>query len=191
MSEPQQPPVPPSAQPQNPAPPAPPAAVPLPANPQYPAAQAPFPAQQNQARQNQAQQYPAQQYPVQQYPAPGGQFHAPSQPPYAAAPTSGSNPLARVALIVALATLALGLLFSLLTPFLLRMLDFSSTSYGLISGLSGLIALVGSVTALILGIVAARRPGQRLLVGIALGIAGAQVASVLSSWISGLFYTFF
>lgn len=178
MSEPQQPLVPPSAQPQHPAPPAPPAAVPLPANPQYPAAQAPFPAQQYPAQQNQAQQYPAQQYP-------------PSQPPYAAAPTSGSNPLVRVALIVALATLALGLLFSLLTPLLLRMLDFSSTSYGLISGLSGLIALVGSVTALILGIVAARRPGQRLLVGIALGIAGAQVATVLSSWISRLFYNFF
>jgi hypothetical protein len=52
---------------------------------------------------------------------------------------------------------------------------------------NGLIFLV-ALAALLLGIVGARRPGSKLLPGIAIGITAAQLAGILVSWVSNLFY---
>lgn len=216
MSEPQQHPVVPSSaqspeQQRSPAPapappaPAPPAASPLPADPQLPADQQ-FPAAaaphgvaahpQTPPPYAGASQYPAGQppYPSGQQQYPTGQQHYPAAQPQYPGPgqtaTGPRNPLARVALIVALATFAVGLVISLFTPFAYRALDYSGAGLGVINALSGLVALGGSAAALILGIIAARRPGPRLLAGIAIGIAGTQIAGVVVGWFSSLFYTF-
>lgn len=190
MSEPQQPPVPSTS-------PAPPAASPLPANPQYPAGQPQYPT---------SPQYPiSPQYPTPpqyqagqpQYPAPPqhpypatAQHPYPSAPQYPAAATDRTrNPLARTALVVAIATLALGVALSLMTPLLYRAVEYSTTALGLVSGVTALITLGGSAAALILGIIASRRPGASLTAGIAIGIAGAQIAGILIGWLSSALYS--
>lgn len=191
MSEPQQPPVPPTHQPPQ-APPAPPAASPLQANPQYPAAgQHPFPAQYPAAATQQQHQHPQQQaapqYPTPQYPTP----QYPMAPQPAGGQAARGNGLGRVAFIVALLTLAVGLLISLLRPFMYYAADFSATGVGLLDGLGSVLTLAGAVAALILGLIAIRRPAPHLLAGIAIGIAASHIASILVGWISSLFYRFF
>lgn len=162
MSEPQQPPV-----------PTPPYAAPLSAQPQLPA----------------QPQHPA------GHPYPAG-HRIPGQPPFGAPPQHPAdartrNPLARTALIIAVATFAVGLLFSMLTPYLYGAFDYSTLGFGLIGTVSGLITLGGSAAALTFGIIAARRPGSTLVSGIAIGVAGAQAAGIVVGWFSSLLYNFF
>lgn len=179
MSEPQQPPVPPPAQPNPAFPPAPPAPH-LPATPQYPAApqqpsaQAP---QYSAAHYPDAQPYPANpQYPAQQYPAT-------SRP-------GGGNTLGRTAFLIAVLTAGLSLVVSLFTPFLyLSTSGFETTS--IVTGLFGVISLLGYVAALALGLIALKRPGSTLLVGIAIGIAGVSLLGLVVGFVSSTFYNLF
>lgn len=173
MSEPQQPPVPPYAQPgqsgQNP-----------PAAPQPPAPQ-PYGAPQGQLA-------------GQPYGAPQGQqpYGLPAAQGYTAAPAPGSaNGLGRVAFIVAVITLAVTLLMTLAMPFVYRAVDFAPAAFGLFNGAIGLVGLVGSVAALVLGLMAIRRPGSHLLAGIAIGIAGSSILGTIVGWISSTFYGLF
>lgn len=151
MSEPQQPDLPPYAQP----------------NHVYPGT--PQPAQ--------AQPYP----PAQPYAQPYG------QPPAAVRP---GNSLARVAFIVALIVLGIGLLLDLAGPIMLVASNFYNVGYQVLSLVGTAISLVGGGVALILGLIAARRPGSHALAGIAIGIGGAHVASALFGLLSTLIYSF-
>lgn len=175
MSEPQQPPVPPYAQPspQPQAAPQPPTAQPYP--PQQPPAPQQFP--------------PEQQYPAapQQLPGyPGG--YAPYAP---TRPTASGAALGRIALIVALVTFGLGLLGTFLYPLLYSTMSLSSGfGYALVNGVVSFIVVVGSAVALVLGLAAIRRPGSPVLAGIAIGIAASELAGTAISWISSLFYNF-
>lgn len=186
MSEPQQPPVPPSAQPNPAFPPAPPAPQ-LPAAPQYPAGAPQYPAA--------APQYPAAPYP----PAPQQQYQTATQQPYGqqaaygqqrpSAPRSG-NGLARTAFIVALVVAAIGALQVLLQPFVIASFSYDAGNYGVFSFLFGVIIFLGSAAALVLGLIAVRRPGGQVLSGIAIGVGGVQLIGIVLGWISSLFYNF-
>lgn len=148
--------------------------------------------------------------PLPPYASPSGAAYppgVPSQPsaePYGAPPsaqtypvpaagpgTGGGNSLGRAAFIVAVLTMAATLLMSLMLPLVYRSADFDGVVLELYSGAMGLVGLAGSVVALILGIVALRRPGSPLLAGIAIGIAGSSILGTLVSWISSLFFRFF
>lgn len=188
MSEPQQPPVPPTAQPYPAAPPAPPAPH-LPAAPQYPSA----PPQQ-------AQQYPAAPQP---YPAPQTAQQPYGQPPYGQQPygqqthghqpraASGSgNPLARTAFIIALVVAAVGALQILLQPFVFASFDYSAGGFGAYNLVFAVIVFLGSAAALVLGLIAVRRSGGQALAGIAIGVGGVQLLGIVLGWISSVFYNF-
>lgn len=165
MSDPQQPDVPPYAQPNHAFPSAPP-----PAQPQahsYPQAQPQHPAQ--------PQAYPA----------------APTYPAAAAARGDGTNRLGRVAFIVAVITLAVSLLMVLAMPFVYRAADFTPLVFGLYSTAIGAVEFAGSVAAIILGLISIRRPGPQLLAGIAIGISGAGILGLIVTWISSSFYSLF
>lgn len=58
-------------------------------------------------------------------------------------------------------------------------------------GIGDVIVFLGSVTALILGLIAVRRPSQHLLGGLAIGIAAAQLAGILATWLSNAFFRLF
>ncbi|WP_136057508.1 hypothetical protein [Microbacterium sp. K24] len=191
MSEPQQPPVPPSAQPNPAFPPAPPAPH-LPAAPQYPAGApqqpaAPEPPQAPQYRAPQ-QQAPQQQYQTAPQPPYGQQAAYGQQRP--SAPRSG-NPLARTAFIIALVVAAVGALQILLQPFVLASFSYDAGNFGVFTTLFGVIVFLGSAAALVLGLIAVRRSGGQVLAGIAIGVGGVQLISVVLAWISSLFYYFF
>lgn len=153
MSEPQQPSVPPYAQP----------------NHTYPAAA------------------PAQ---PQAYPAAAGATPYPAQAPYARPEDSTENATARAAFIVALITLGIGLLTTLMLPLIHLSSGFDSLTTQLLSLASGVVALIGGAAALILGIVAARRPGAPVKAGIAIGIGAAGLLGLVFSWLSTLLYSF-
>jgi hypothetical protein len=140
------------------------------------------------------QQQPAQPYPPQQQP---GQYPPQQQSPYyAAAPHHPAGPSAassasagtgRLAFILALASLGLGLLTSVSYPLIFRWFYDSAAigAFGVISnGLIFVVALAG----LLLGVAAVRRSGSKLLPGIAIGITASQLAGILVSWVSNLFY---
>lgn len=205
MSEPQQPPVPHYGQPS----PAPQAAPQLPAAQPYPPQQPAQPYQQpaqpyqhpsaqphpqspgldgapqgypGAAPQHFRQQQPGSEYPVPGYPGAG--YPAPARP------AASGTALGRTALIVALIAFAIGLLGAFLYPLLYGAFHFSyGLSYGIISGISGFLVLAGSTVALILGLMAIRRPGSPVLAGIAIGIAASEIAGTVISWISSLFYS--
>ena len=119
---------------------------------------------------------------------------ASAAPPYPAAPgprPGAGNGLGRIAFIVAVITLAITLLMSLMLPFVYRAVDFGGGFLSLYNSAMGLVSLVGSVAALILGLMAIRRPGSPLLAGIAVGIAGSSILGTIISWMSTLFFGFF
>ena len=210
MSEPQQPPVPPSAQPNPTSPPAPPAPH-LPAAPQYPAAAPHYPAapqQHGSAPQHAAPQPPYGQQPTtpQPYtPQPHSQQQFGQeqfgqqqygQQPYGqqAQPGSGSdsgNALARTAFIIALVVAAAGALQIVLQPFVLASFDYTADSFGAYNFFFGVILFFGSATTLVLGLIALRRPGGHALAGIAIGVGGIQLIGIVLGWISSLFYNLF
>lgn len=173
MSEPQQPPVPPYA-------------------PQPGASQPPVAPHQQPVAPH--QQPVAQPYGTPPFAQPYGA--ASSAPAYPAAPgprpaAGTGNGLGRIAFIVAVVTMAITLLMSLLLPFVYRAVDFGGAVFSLYNGAMGLIGIAGSVVALILGVAAIRRPGSPLLAGIAIGIAGSSVLGTIVSWMSTLFFGFF
>lgn len=130
---------------------------------------------------HQAQSYPSgQQYPGQQYP--GQQYRgAPSKAP-------GSS-LGRLAFILSLASLAIGFLVALAFPVIIR--TFQDTyAIGLVSAVGNGLVLVVAIVALVLGLVAVRRPGSPIFAGIAIGVAATQIAGIVISWVSNLFYAF-
>lgn len=199
-------------------PPAPPAASPLPAEPQYPSGGQPptapqYPSAPQYAPQHATPQQAAPQPPFGQpapqppygqptpqhpnAPHPGAAPYAATQPNYASAPSAparpkeAGDPLGRTAFIIALAALGVALITTLSGPFLWLSSVNTYSTYGVVGGFVNLLVLAGAATALILGLLAARRPGSKLLPGIAIGIGGAQVASIVVSWISTLFYSFF
>lgn len=220
MSDPQLPPVPPPAPNGNPThppqqqfPSAPPAASALPADPQYPAAppygtpQPPYGQQapqqqapQQQAPQQQAPQYPGTSTSQSAYPHPGAAaYGSAQQPAYGAGPAptrpaGSSNTLARVAFIIALAVAAIGALQVLIQPFLLSSIGYYSGygdgGYGIFTLLFGVVTFLASAAALVLGLIAVRRPGSQVFAGVAIGVGGVQLLGIVLAWISSLFYAF-
>ncbi len=127
--------------------------------------------------------------PGQPYAQPGQPFGV-AAPPYAPGqatpPRSGS--LGRTALVIAASAVAIGLLWQLVTPFM-----YASVGFGVIDVLSNLVNLVvvaGAGVALVLGIVALRRPAPHLLAAIAIGVGGSTVIGTLVAWVSNVFYYF-
>lgn len=189
MSDPQQPPVPSSAQPTPQAP----AAPHLPAEPQYPTGTHDLGAtlstaapQARPAAPGAPQAYPTAPPPGYPTAAPAAQAFTPSAPgypgpyaaPYAApAQARGGNPLGRTAFVIAVATFAINLIASLARP-----LVYSGTGgyefMLVIDNGIGFFSFFGYALALVLGLIAARRAASRLLTGIAIGIAGVGVIGV-------------
>lgn len=100
------------------------------------------------------------------------------------APASGGS-LGRVAFIIALVALGIGLLITLSFPVTVRLLS-DTSAIGAFSAIGNLIVLVAAVVALILGLMSVRRPGQQILAGIAIGISASAIAGIVMSWISNL-----
>ncbi|MFJ6549720.1 hypothetical protein [Microbacterium sp. NPDC091676] len=165
----------------------------LPAEPQYPGAQAPAPGAPYAPAPGGGHVFPTatpQAFPTaapQSYPAaPGSAGFPPSAAP---GPRAAGDGLGRAALIVALATLAIDVFLILARPFV-YMSDRTYSIIGLIEGASGILTFLGYGAALVLGLIAARRPGPRLLAGIAIGISGAGLLTIVLSWLSSSFYGF-
>lgn len=171
MSEPQQPPHPPSAQQPPASPPAPPA-VHLPAVPQYPAApQYPATPQYQATQQYQA----APQYqPVPQYSATQHHQVAPQDP------TRTGNPLGVAALVIAAATLAVNLLSSVARPFVYGGDGGFNFMLAVDNGI-GILSFFTYVVAMVLALIAVRRSTSRLLTGIAIGVAGTGIIGLAST----------
>ncbi|WP_082508760.1 hypothetical protein [Microbacterium sp. Leaf161] len=141
---------------------------------------------------------PAQPYaqPGQPYTHPGQPYARPGQPdgvaaaPYAPGPATArrSGGLGRTALVIAVSAVAIGLLWQLVTPFM-----YASVGFGVVDLLSNVVNLVvmaGAGVALVLGIIALRRPAPHLLPAIAIGVGGSTVVGTLVAWVSNVFYYF-
>lgn len=126
---------------------------------------------------------------AQPYGAPPAQgLGAPQAQPFGA-PAAEGNPLGRVAFLIAMIATAIELLSFLITPFL-----YSSIGFDIADGLAtvvGIVVLLGSAVALVLGIVALRRPEPRLLAAIAVGIAVTGVLGRLFAWAGSLAWVLF
>ncbi|WP_230109540.1 hypothetical protein [Microbacterium foliorum] len=105
--------------------------------------------------------------------------------PDAASASGGS--LGRVAFIVALAALGIGLLVTLSFPVAVRLLD-DASAVGVFGAIGNLVVLVAAVVAVILGLMSVRRPGQQILAGIAIGISASAIATIVISWASNLVF---
>lgn len=127
--------------------------------------------------------------------APGQPYGAPGQPPYgvpgpayAAGQRGATNSLGRTAFIVALITLAVGLLSQLSVPLL-----YGSGMYGVVAPVStalNTVLFIANAAALTLGLIALRRPAPHVFAGIAVGISGAGLAGVVMSWLTSVFFYF-
>jgi hypothetical protein len=185
MSEPQHPPVPSNTPPQQPAAPSTPSAPAdhtLPANPQQPSPGSYPPAASSPANPGYP---PAGQPGADPYGTQPG-YGAPTPASATASGWANTNPLARIAFIIALAGLGLRLLSALIVPFI--SIGGGYETFGLVSGLLNFLVFGASVAALVLGLLSIRRGGPLLLAGIAVGVAGAQVLQVAIGWMSSLFY---
>lgn len=174
MSEPQQPPAQPYGTPPHSAPQS-------PASSQTPAVEGAHPAPQHLARQ---QQHPA---PPQFAGQPYGSQHPPAfahPGPAAASPSSGGS-LGRLAFIISLVALGIGLLVTLSFPLVIRSF-YDTSGIGAFGAIGNGLVLVVSVVALILGLMSMRRPGQQILAGIAIGISASAIAGIVMSWLSNL-----
>lgn len=140
-----------------------------------------------------APEYGTPQYGTPQYGAP--QYGAPQQnptpqtpPPHGGAPATG-NRLGNAALLIAVVASGLGLFMQVIRPFL-----YSSDNFDIAQSLSivsGILMLVGSIAAVVLSIIALRRPAPHLQAAIALGIAGTAVLAPVTSMLSGSLYSLF
>ncbi|MBT2496349.1 hypothetical protein J7E45_12100 [Microbacterium sp. ISL-59] len=170
----------------------------LPAAPQYPGTHA-FPAHASSAPPS-APATPAQPTADPAYPtayptaAPAHPAGVPgyptSWPAAAGAPAApAGSALGRTAFVIAVITLAVNLISSIVR-LLIYTSDFGYGSAYAIDDAIGVISFFAYVVALVLGIIAARRPGARLLAGIAIGIAGAGALGMIFSWIGIAFLRF-
>lgn len=154
--------------------------------------QQPQPAQPNQppyAQPEPAQSPYAQLATSQGYPAPAGYPQATGpQPGYGVAPASGPGSLGRTAFIIALVTAALGLLFVIMSPIIIAGMRGQYGLYEVISLVRSVVGLALGATALILGVIAARRRSQPVLAGIAIGVGGVEALGVVFSLLSNLMY---
>lgn len=130
-----------------------------------------------------AQYPPAQQYPGPPYGAP--QSPAPAYPGSAAAAQSRSGSLGRLAFILSLVALGIGLIVTLSFPLVVRAM-YDASGIGAFGAIGNGLVLVVSVVALILGLMSMRRPGQQILAGIAIGISASAIAGIVMSWLSNL-----
>ncbi|MDF2561085.1 MAG: hypothetical protein K0R99_2531 [Microbacterium sp.] len=133
--------------------------------------------------------YPTAAPAAQAYPAgaPGRPASWPAAPRVPSA--SAGNGLGRTAFVIAVVTLAVNLLSSIVR-LLIYTSDFGYGSAYAIDDAIGVISFFTYVVALVLGIIAARRPGPRLLAGIAIGIAGAGALGMIFSWVGIAFLRF-
>ncbi len=134
--------------------------------PQHPAPQAP---QHPQAQPD--AQYPQAQYPYGAHPAP------------ARAASGGS--LGRIAFIVSLVALGIGLLVTLAFPLIVRSV-YDTSAIGVFGAVGNGLVLVVAAVALVLGLLSMRRQGQQILAGIAIGISASAIVGILMSWLSNL-----
>lgn len=144
--------------------PVPPSGHDLPATPQYPTPQYPTP------------QYPTtpQAYPAspQAYPtAPPSPQAYPMAPSVAPVPARESNPLGRAAFLIAVVTFAINLFGSIARPFVYSGIGGYEFMVAFDSGI-GILSFFVYGVALVLGLIALRRAGSKLLTGMAIGIAG-------------------
>lgn len=138
--------------------------------------------------QQQPAQYPGQTYPPQQQsPYYAGTPQYPATPAAAPPAPSASAGTGRLAFILALASLGLGLLTTVSYPLIFRWF-YDSAAIGAFGAIANGLIFVVALAGLLLGVVAARRPGTKLLPGIAIGITASQLAGILVSWVSNLFY---
>ncbi|WP_341955681.1 hypothetical protein [Microbacterium sp. LWH13-1.2] len=131
--------------------------------------------------------------PGQPYAQPGQPYARPGHPDGVAAAAYApgqatarrSGGLGRTALVVAVSAVAIGLLWQLVTPFM-----YASVGFGvdLLSNLVNLVVMAGAGVALVLGIIALRRPAPHLLPAIAIGVGGSTVIGTLVAWVSNVFY---
>jgi hypothetical protein len=119
--------------------------------------------------------------------APGYPASWPAAP--GAATTAAVSSLGRTAFVIAVVALAVTLISSIV-QLLVYTSDFGYGSAYAIDEAIGVISLFAYVVALVLGIIAARRPGPRLLAGIAIGIAGAGALGMIFSWVGIAFLRF-
>lgn len=130
---------------------------------------------------------PGQPY-AQPYSQPGQPYaSAPSAPSAASAPTVG-NPLGRLAFLVTVLAVGVGLV----GQFILQLL-YASIGFQVLSGVSSILeflVFVGAAAGLVLGIAALRRPAPHLLAAIAIGIAGNTLAGSVVSLLSSALYNF-
>ncbi|MDY0983513.1 hypothetical protein SOM10_06390 [Microbacterium sp. CFBP9023] len=185
MSEPQQPPAQPHGTPPDyagshyPAQPAP-QPTPQPTQPQHaphdgqPHAGQPYPGQQHAGQPYAGQPYAGQTYAGQPYPV----EQRPAQP--------GAG-LGRTAFLLALVSLAIGLVVTLSYPLMFRMTG-DPFAIGAFSAIGNGLVLVVAVVGLILGLMSVRRPGPKILAGIAIGVTASQLVGIVISWVSNLFY---
>jgi len=124
-------------------------------------------------------------------PQPYGSPLAPGGSPFAANAAGGAasapgNPLGRTAFLIAVISFAVGALVALVTPLLVVSGHFDLADA--LGTVVSILVLLGDVAALVLGIIALRRPEPRLLAAIAVGIAGAGVVVRVLSWASSLLW---
>ena len=106
--------------------------------------------------------------------------------PYAAgapSPQEPRNPLALASLAAGIAAVALGVVSQLTTMTLLRSGGYQL--YALVSGVFSVLVLLTGLAALVLGLVAAQRPGSRLRAGMGIGIGTAVCVSVFVGFALG------
>lgn len=148
-----------------------------------------------------AQPYPPHAQPAQPYPPraqPGQPYGQPPQPypPYGQAPAYGApgdvtarpagDGLGRVAFIIAVIAVAINGLVTLMGPWLYSADDF--TLPGLVNTTAMWVTFAADLAALIIGLIALRRPGSRVFAAIAVGAAGSAIVGTLAYWVSMVFY---
>lgn len=110
----------------------------------------------------------------------------PRPQPYPDAPSSPAtarNTLGTVALIVSLVVVVLGAIQQ--TGIIFLGFGGSVAQYGLFTGVVSVLSAIAAGAGLVLGLIALSRPGGRLRTGIALGISGTALISLLLSVLVG------
>lgn len=128
------------------------------------------------------------------YAQPGGYppAGAPQGPyPRAADATAGGNPLARTAFVIALVTVGLGLLLTVARPVIHAATQFQPEAMTVISLVHTAVSLLGGLAALILGLIALRRPGGQVAAGVAVGVGVTVVLGSVFSWATPLIFQLF
>lgn len=114
------------------------------------------------------------------YPASNGY----PQPTYSApAPPPGT--LGCTAFIIALVGVAVGMVFTVITPMIIASMN-DHSGYHVLYIVRSVIGVVFGSLALVLGIVAARRGAQPVLAGIAIGLGAAELIGLVFSFSSSL-----